>query len=740
MKAAKAAALLVLGLFTAVAAPAVAQQGQGAPPPDVKPPTVVQHVDAVYPPSALSDRKHADVVLALTVDVDGHVSKVDVLESGGADLDEAAVVAARQWTFVAATRNGKPIPSRIRVPFHFAPPAPPPETVSTSTPGTLPEQSAVPQATVQPAVAPAPVAPPPAAAAPAVTDAAAPPPEEVEQVDVHGHLEARPHGASDYQFDARQAEGRPPRERLATPSSSRPASSSRTRAARATPSRSSCAASTRTRGRTSSSPSTASPSTTRATTTATATQTRTSSSPSSFTRCACSKGRTRPSRATSPSPAAPTTSSGSTAAASRPSTPPATSTPSACSCCGGRADAPAGTFAAAEYFTTDGFGQNRQAKRGTAIGQWETPIGKGHAAHQRHRVRHRVQQRRRGAAGRLPARPRRLLRHRGSEPDGQHRQPRLDLGDVREALQGHRHLAAALRHRPHHAPARELDGLPPRRPAAHAAAARSARRPHRLPLRRGLGRRARHGALARRLPRPPAGGRSGLLRAASIRRATPRIASPPAPTRPTCATPTTRPRSGTSACTSTATSTSSRGSACAGGVRADMFLFDVLNNCAIKSVDSPSTATAASQIDQSCLSQLEHGAYVEPVRSARPPPTGPSCRAARSSSGRSSTSSSTRAWATACARSTPATSRRGCPRRSSLRSRATSACRTRATSAAPWGSPPSPSSSRPTSTRTSSSIPRPVAIRSPRAPRVPAGRARCAPWARSSIWPRTRRS
>ena len=56
---------------------------------------------------------------------------------------------------------------------------------------------------------------------------------------------------------------------------------------------------------------------------------------------------------------------------------------------------------------------------------------------------------------------------------------------VREALQRHRHLAAAVRHRPHHAPARELDGLPARRAAAHPATARPARRSHRLPLRRG---------------------------------------------------------------------------------------------------------------------------------------------------------------------------------------------------------------------------------------------------------------
>ena len=94
------------------------------PPPNVTPPVVLTHIDATYPPSALARGVHADVLLAVTVDADGHVTKVDVLTSGGADIDEAAIVAVRQWTFVPAKRDGKAMASRIRVPFHFAPPAP----------------------------------------------------------------------------------------------------------------------------------------------------------------------------------------------------------------------------------------------------------------------------------------------------------------------------------------------------------------------------------------------------------------------------------------------------------------------------------------------------------------------------------------------------------------------------------------------------------------------------------------
>jgi TonB family protein len=187
-----------VGVMVAVSAVLVLQaasaDAQSPPPADVKAPTVVHHVDAVYPPSALPSLEHADVLLTLTVDVDGHVSKVDVAQaSGAADLDEAAIVAARQWTFTPATRDGKPVASRIRLPFHFAPPAPPPDIV-------LPAPTEEPQLPQQPAVPTAGASP--SATSPAVSRASAgspPPPvaaESPNEVEVLGHLEARSHGAA----------------------------------------------------------------------------------------------------------------------------------------------------------------------------------------------------------------------------------------------------------------------------------------------------------------------------------------------------------------------------------------------------------------------------------------------------------------------------------------------------------------------------------------------------------------
>ena len=159
---------------------------QESPRAAVTPPVVVQHFDAVYPPSALAERKHADVVLTVTVDTDGHVSKVEVVKSGGADLDGAAVVAARQWSFVPAMRDGQPVASRIKVPFHFAPPAPPPEVLTPERIGPeVPPQPAVPQG--------APAVPSPAPA-PAPASAAATP----EEVNVRGRALAPSVGASDF--------------------------------------------------------------------------------------------------------------------------------------------------------------------------------------------------------------------------------------------------------------------------------------------------------------------------------------------------------------------------------------------------------------------------------------------------------------------------------------------------------------------------------------------------------------
>lgn len=174
--------------------------------PEVKPPVVVSHVDAIYPNQAAAEGRHADVVLVVTVDVDGHVSEVKVRESGGEVLDEAAIIAARQWVFEPATRDGKKVASRILVPFHFAPPAPPPEIITPSDKG----EPVVSRAGVVSRARQDDVSKPTGAAK--ATDAAKPKdvarkpqeppaPQAATEVTVTGRAVTPSHGASDFTFE-----------------------------------------------------------------------------------------------------------------------------------------------------------------------------------------------------------------------------------------------------------------------------------------------------------------------------------------------------------------------------------------------------------------------------------------------------------------------------------------------------------------------------------------------------------
>ena len=96
----------------------------GAAPPataPLVPPTVVHNHVANYPPDALRAHEHAEVELRVLVDVEGHVAKAEVSKSGGKMFDDAALVAVREWLFTPARKGDQNVASYIRIPFHFAP-------------------------------------------------------------------------------------------------------------------------------------------------------------------------------------------------------------------------------------------------------------------------------------------------------------------------------------------------------------------------------------------------------------------------------------------------------------------------------------------------------------------------------------------------------------------------------------------------------------------------------------------
>src|SRR5438132_4701721 len=89
----------------------------------VRPPGVEKKVDATFPTQGLGTRHQVKVVVRVTVATDGTVVDPEIVESGGPAFDAAVLDAVRRWKFRPALRGDVPVPSRIRIPFLFVPPA-----------------------------------------------------------------------------------------------------------------------------------------------------------------------------------------------------------------------------------------------------------------------------------------------------------------------------------------------------------------------------------------------------------------------------------------------------------------------------------------------------------------------------------------------------------------------------------------------------------------------------------------
>jgi TonB family protein len=85
-----------------------------------KPPELVSRVEPAYPQKARDEKRAGDVDLMLTIDDAGVVVDVKVKASSGFDdIDEAAMEAARQFTFKPAEFDGKPGRCAIEFVQHF---------------------------------------------------------------------------------------------------------------------------------------------------------------------------------------------------------------------------------------------------------------------------------------------------------------------------------------------------------------------------------------------------------------------------------------------------------------------------------------------------------------------------------------------------------------------------------------------------------------------------------------------
>ena len=81
----------------------------------------VRDVEAPYPPKMLRQGKTGSVVVQLVVEKDGSVSSVSVIGgSGQPEFEQAVMRVAYQWTFVPATRNGRPDRAYATRSYRFA--------------------------------------------------------------------------------------------------------------------------------------------------------------------------------------------------------------------------------------------------------------------------------------------------------------------------------------------------------------------------------------------------------------------------------------------------------------------------------------------------------------------------------------------------------------------------------------------------------------------------------------------
>ncbi len=119
---------MYLVFLTAVALARHADAESSSLPTGLVAPVLRKQVSARYPEG---EALHAHVHLILSVDQAGVVTDVAVQESPGPRFSEAAAQAARLWLFEPATHDGLAIASRVSVVLSMDPPAPKVETAAT---------------------------------------------------------------------------------------------------------------------------------------------------------------------------------------------------------------------------------------------------------------------------------------------------------------------------------------------------------------------------------------------------------------------------------------------------------------------------------------------------------------------------------------------------------------------------------------------------------------------------------
>ena len=119
-------ALVAFLLAAAPALPRLAQDGALATTPEapivkagdsVEAPKKVRHVSPEYPDDLLNRQVMGLVFLDCVIGIDGRMERVELI-AGSAGLNEAAIAAVRQWTYMPSSVDGRPV--RVAMPVALA--------------------------------------------------------------------------------------------------------------------------------------------------------------------------------------------------------------------------------------------------------------------------------------------------------------------------------------------------------------------------------------------------------------------------------------------------------------------------------------------------------------------------------------------------------------------------------------------------------------------------------------------
>ena len=111
----KALSLLAL-LFLGVAAALQADEEKSD---EIVPPNPIYKVDPTHPPELYAKGVEGEAVVIATVDMFGSVVDPVVDRASDQEFGMAAMLAASEWIFEPATKNGVPIAIKVRIPFQF---------------------------------------------------------------------------------------------------------------------------------------------------------------------------------------------------------------------------------------------------------------------------------------------------------------------------------------------------------------------------------------------------------------------------------------------------------------------------------------------------------------------------------------------------------------------------------------------------------------------------------------------